>query len=81
MTRQEGDEFTGFFQVDFNGELERSDVKGITATGLEPDQLQSRIDQALVNQGVFQSSCLKGNVRVVPWEPMEVLVEQIKANP
>jgi polysaccharide export outer membrane protein len=74
VTIPEGEEFSGIFEVNLNGDLELPYVKGIPATGLEPDQLQMRIRNALVSQGFFKPSFLKVNVSVVQWAPVEVFV-------
>lgn len=74
VTIPEGEEFSGIFEVDLNGDLVLPYVKAIPATGLEPTQLQERIRQALVSQGFFQPSFLKVSVSVIQWAPVEVFV-------
>ena len=74
VTIPEGEEFSGIFEVNLNGELELPYLRGIQAIGLEPHQLQQRVQQALVNQGYFQPSFLKVNVSVLQWAPVEVFV-------
>lgn len=74
VTIPEGEEFSGIFEVNLNGELELPYLRGIPATGLEPYQLQERIHQALVSQGFFQPSFLKVSVSVLQWAPVEVFV-------
>ena len=70
----EGEEFSGIFEVNLNGDLELPYLRGIQAIGLEPSQLQERIKQALVRQGFFQPSFLKVSLSVLQWAPVEVFV-------
>ncbi|WP_255102326.1 MULTISPECIES: polysaccharide biosynthesis/export family protein [unclassified Synechococcus] len=74
VTIPEGEEFSGIFEVNLNGELELPYIRGIPVTGLEPYQLQDRIYQALVKGGYFQPSYLKVSVNVIQWAPVEVFV-------
>jgi polysaccharide export outer membrane protein len=74
VTIPEGEEFSGIFEVNLSGELELPYVRGIRVTGLEPDQVEQRIHQALVAQGYFQPSFLRVSVNVVQWAPVEVFV-------
>ena len=74
VTIPEGEEFSGLYEINFNGQLELPFVKGIQAVGLEPDQLQKRVFQKLVNEGFFQPSFLRVSVSVVQWAPVEVFV-------
>jgi len=74
VTIPEGEEFSGIFEVNLNGELELPFTKGIFAVGLEPEQLQQRVYQALVKQGLFQPSFLRVSLSVVQWAPVPVFV-------
>ncbi len=74
VTIPEGEEFSGIFEVNLNGELELPFIKGILAVGLEPEQLQKRVYQALVQQGIFQPSFLRVSLSVVQWAPIPVFV-------
>jgi polysaccharide export outer membrane protein len=74
VTIPEGEEFSGIFEINLNGELELPYVRGLQVTGLEPQQVEQRIHQALVKQGYFQPSFLKVSVNVVQWAPVEVFV-------
>ncbi len=74
VTIPEGEEFSGIFEVNLSGELELPYVRDIRVTGLEPDQVEQRIHQALVAQGYFQPSFLRVSVNVVQWAPVEVFV-------
>lgn len=74
VTIPEGEEFSGIFEVNLNGELELPFIKGIQAVGLEPEQLQKRVYQALVQQGIFQPSFLRVSLSVVQWAPVPVFV-------
>lgn len=74
VTIPEGEEFSGIFEVNLNGELELPYVRGIQAAGVEARDLEQRIHQALVAQGYFQPSFLKVSVNIVQWAPVEVFV-------
>jgi len=74
VTIPEGEEFSGIFEINLNGELELPYIRGIQVSGLEPYQLQDVIYQRLVSEGYFQPSYLKVSVNVVQWAPVEVFV-------
>ncbi len=74
VTIPEGEEFSGIFEVNLNGQLELPFTKGISAVGLEPEQLQKRVYHALVQQGLFQPSFLRVSLSVVQWAPVPVFV-------
>lgn len=74
LTIPEGEEFSGIFEINLNGELEIPFSKGIYAVGLEPEQLQKRVYQALVQQGFFQPSFLRVSLSVIQWAPVPVFV-------
>lgn len=74
VTIPEGEEFNGIYEINLNGEIELPYLRGIVATGLEPYQLQHRIQQDLVRQGYFQGSFLKVSVSIIQWAPVEVFV-------
>lgn len=74
VTIPEGEEFSGIFEVNLNGELELPYVRGIQASGIEAKEVEQRIHQALVAQGYFQPSFLKVSVNIVQWAPVEVFV-------
>jgi polysaccharide biosynthesis/export protein len=70
----EGEEFSGIFEINLNGELELPYLRYVLAVGLEPNQLQQRIQHNLVSQGFFQPSFLKVSLSIVQWAPVEVFV-------
>jgi polysaccharide biosynthesis/export protein len=74
LTIPEGEEFSGIFEINLNGELELPFSKGIYAVGLEPEQLRKRVYQALVQQGFFQPSFLRVSLSVIQWAPVPVFV-------
>lgn len=74
VTIPEGEEFSGIFEINLNGELELPYVRGIAVSGLEPHQLQEQIYRRLVDEGYFQPSYLKVSVNVIQWAPVEVFV-------
>lgn len=74
ITIPEGEEFSGIFEINLNGELELPYLRNVLAAGLEPNQLQRRIQHHLVSQGFFQPSFLKVSVSIVQWAPVEVFV-------
>ena len=74
ITIPEGEEFSGIFEINFSGELELPFAKRIHAVGLEPEELQQRVFQALVKQGFFQPSFLRVSLSVIQWAPIPVFV-------
>ena len=74
VTIPEGEEFSGIFGVGLTGELELPYVRGLRVAGLEPEQVERVIHDALVAQGFFQPSFLRVSVTVVQWAPVEVFV-------
>lgn len=74
ITIPEGDEFSGIFDINLNGDIELPYLPPIPAAGLEPHQLQQRIYNSLTRNGYFQPAFLKVGVSVVQWAPVEVFV-------
>jgi len=74
VTIPEGEEFSGIYEVNLNGELELPYLEAIQVSGVEPAQVRERIHAALVAGGFFQPSFLKVSVGVVQWAPVQVFV-------
>ncbi len=74
VTIPEGEEFSGIYEVNLNGELELPYLEGIQVSGLEPAEVRERIHAALVAGGFFQPTFLKVSVGVVQWAPVQVFV-------
>jgi polysaccharide biosynthesis/export protein len=74
VTIPEGEEFSGIFEINLNGDLELPFIRGIAVSGLEPHQLQQEIFRRLVDEGYFQPTYLKVSVNVIQWAPVEVFV-------
>ena len=74
VTIPEGEEFSGIFGINLNGQLELPYARGIIASGLEPQQVEQNIRNVLIAKGFFQPSFLRVSVNVVQWAPVEVFV-------
>ncbi|HIK04789.1 MAG TPA: polysaccharide export protein [Trichormus sp. M33_DOE_039] len=70
----EGEEFSGIFEVNLEGDLEIPYLSPLPVAGLEPKQVEENLTTALVDGAFFQPSFLQVNVRVVQWAPVEVFV-------
>jgi polysaccharide export outer membrane protein len=70
----EGDEFSGIFDVDLDGNLEIPYLPSIPVVGFEPPQVEQALSQTLIGGGFFQPSFLRVSVKVVRWAPIPVLV-------
>ncbi len=70
----EGEEFSGIFEVDLNGNLDLPYVPPMPVVGLESDQIEALLSQELVQGGFFQPSFLQVSANVVQWAPIEVFV-------
>ena len=74
VTILDGDELSGVYDIDLSGNLNLPYLKPISAIGLEPSNLQSRINRALVLEGLYQREFARSNVSVVRWAPVNVFV-------
>ncbi|WP_339394157.1 polysaccharide biosynthesis/export family protein [Nostoc sp. UHCC 0870] len=70
----EGEEFSGIFEVNLEGDLEIPYLSPLPVVGLEPKQVEENLTTALIHGAFFQPSFLQVNVRVVQWASVEVFV-------
>lgn len=70
----EGEEFSGIFEVNLEGDLEIPYLSPLPVAGLEPKQVEENLTTALIDGAFFQPSFLQVNVRVVQWAAVEVFV-------
>ncbi|AUT01461.1 polysaccharide export protein [Nostoc sp. CENA543] len=70
----EGEEFSGIFEVNLEGDLEIPYLSPLPVAGLEPKQVEENLTTALIDGAFFQRSFLQVNVRVVQWASVEVFV-------
>jgi polysaccharide biosynthesis/export protein len=74
ITIPEGEEFSGIFEVNLEGNLEIPYLPPLLVAGLEPGEAQINLTQALIDGGFFQPSFLRVNMSVVQWSPIPVFV-------
>ncbi|WP_239651446.1 polysaccharide biosynthesis/export family protein [Neosynechococcus sphagnicola] len=70
----EGEDFSGIFAVNLDGNLEIPYLPPLPASGLEPAQVQQNLAQTLIQGGFFQPLFLRVSVKVVNWAPVQVNV-------
>ncbi|MBD2666002.1 hypothetical protein B6N60_02005 [Richelia sinica FACHB-800] len=70
----EGEEFSGIFEVNVEGNLEIPYLKPLPVVGLEPEQVEENLTTALIDGAFFQPSFLRVNLLVVQWSTIEVFV-------
>ncbi|BAB73993.1 polysaccharide biosynthesis/export family protein [Anabaena sp. FACHB-709] len=70
----EGQEFSGIFEVNLEGNLEIPYLPPLLVAGLEPGEVQMNLKTALIERGFFQPSFLQVSVNVVQWSPIVVFV-------
>lgn len=74
VTIPEGEEFSGIFEVNLEGNLEIPYLNPLPVVGLEPEQVEENLTTALIDGAFFQPSFLRVSLRVVQWAPVEVFV-------
>jgi polysaccharide biosynthesis/export protein len=70
----EGDEFSGTFDVNLDGNLEIPYLSPQPVVGLEPGQVEAQLTQSLIEGGFFQPTFLRVSVKVLRWAPISVYV-------
>jgi polysaccharide export outer membrane protein len=70
----DGEEFSGIFEVNLEGDLEIPYLSPLPVAGLEPKQVEENLTRALIDGAFFKPSFLQVNVRVVQWAGVEVFV-------
>ncbi len=70
----DGDEFSGIFDVNLDGNLEIPYLPAMPVVGFEPPQVEQALSQSLIGGGFFQPSFLRVSVKVVRWAPIPVFV-------
>jgi polysaccharide biosynthesis/export protein len=71
---REGEEFSGTYEVNLDGNLEIPYLPPLAVVGLEPEQVQRNLTQTLISGGFFQPSFLQASVNIVQWAPVEIFV-------
>ncbi len=61
----EGDGFAGDYEVDLSGSVSIPNLEPLPVAGLEPDEVEIRLAQALVQAGFFQPDFIRISVQVL----------------
>ena len=69
-----GEEFTGEYEVNFNGDLEIPYLGAFPAVGLVSSEVEARLRDALLQQQFFLPSQLRVSVQVLDYSPIQVAV-------
>lgn len=70
----EGEEFNGIYEVNLEGKLEIPYLPPLPAAGLDSQQVQRNLTQALLQGRLFQPNFLRVSLNVVQWAPIQVYV-------
>ncbi|MEO0769222.1 MAG: polysaccharide biosynthesis/export family protein, partial [Cyanobacteria bacterium J06649_4] len=69
-----GEEFSGEYEVNFNGELDVPFLEPIPVTGLTAADVQDRLTEVLLEQQFFRPGLLKVSVQILDYSPIQVSV-------
>lgn len=74
ITIPEGEEFSGLFEINGEGNLDIPYLAPLTVAGLEPEEVERRLWDALIVGRFFQPSFLRVSLKVVQWAQVHVFV-------
>jgi polysaccharide biosynthesis/export protein len=69
-----GEEFSGEYEVNFNGDLEIPYIGALPVTGLVTTEVESRLRDALLAQQFFRPGQLRVSAQVLNYSPIQVAV-------
>lgn len=70
----EGQEFSGAYEVNLDGTLNIPYLEPLPVVGLEPEQVQQTITEALLKNRLFQRRFLRVSVTMLQWSSVQVTV-------
>jgi polysaccharide export outer membrane protein len=70
----EGEPFSGIFEVDLDGNLHIPYLKPIRAEGETVSAVEGSLARALVEEKIFRSGFVQASVRILQWAPIRVSV-------
>lgn len=65
---------SGLYEVNLNGQIEIPFMPPITAINLEVEELEKRLHDEMLKEGLFQPDFLQVSAEVAQWAPVQVLV-------
>lgn len=69
-----GEEFTGIYEVNLNGDLEVPYIPPLRAAGFVPEALEDQLSSKLVERQLFRPDVLQLSVQVLDYSPIQVSV-------
>lgn len=69
-----GEDFSGEYEVNFNGDLEIPFLEPIPVTGLTAADVQAKLTDVLLQQQFFRDGLLKVSVQILDYSPIQVSV-------
>ena len=69
-----GEEFSGEYEVNFNGDLQVPLLDSLPVTGLTPGEVEVRLGQILIERGYFRPELLNLTVQVLDYSPIQVAI-------
>lgn len=76
-----GEEISGTYEVNLNGDLEVPYITPFRAAGLAPETLEQQLSSRLVEQQLFRPELLQLSVQVLDYSPIQVSVTGEVFNP
>jgi len=76
-----GEEISGVYEVNLNGELEVPYIPPLRAAGLAPETLEQQLSSRLIERQLFRPELLSLNVQVLDYSPIQVSVTGAVFNP
>ena len=69
------DQFSGVYQIGFDGYLQIPFIKPIRATDYTMQQLETILKNTLINQGIVNRKTISVSIRIKQWSDIDVLVK------
>lgn len=70
----DGAPFSGIFQIDLDGQLHIPYVSPLPAVGLSATELQRKLADALVGEGLFKTGYVRTSINVLQWAAIQISV-------
>jgi protein involved in polysaccharide export with SLBB domain len=77
----DGDEFSGIFEVDFDGRLKVPFMQALEVAGKSLEQIERAVASALVVEDMFRADTAQVSIEIQQWAPVQISVSGAVFNP